>query len=803
MNKKKRSVFSKPKKKPFIVRFIRKLLLISVMLTILVGSAIYFILYASLPEYDGEVQLTDLGADVSITRDDLGTVSISAENRTDLARALGWSHGQERFFQMDLQRRRAAGELSEIIGAATVKMDKRVRLHRFRHRAQRIIEQLPASHLALIKAYTQGVNSGLNALTTSPPEYWALQVEPETWTPEDTILVVFSMYLQLQHSSVEREKVLQNGFQHLPEAVFDFLVPQGTEFDAAIDFSELSLPKIPGVNDGTHPPNNRNTDSQNGTINDSEAYPGSNNFAINGPRTKNQSAIVASDMHLSHGVPNVWYKVNLSYQSGTDLVELNGVSLPGTPLLIAGTNKQIAWAFTNSYGDYSDTYALQLHPENKNLYQYQNEWHEFHFANEVINIKNQKPETITIKQSILGPVEKIHNNRAWALLWVAHDVKAINFNLLQFETVKNVQQAIALAPTVSIPAQNLVVADDQGNIGWTVIGPLPKRRPGANPLTTIEHKNGVINWLSADEYPKIVNPESHALWTANGRIVGGDDFAKIGNGGYAMGARGAIIKNRLLALNNANEADLLKIQLETEASLYQRWQKHLISLLKQPGNRAPKYHEMLSLLEQWNGKADANQVGFTLLKQYRRQLRQILLDPWVESMDPDAKFGINYYSKQYEYSLWKIVENQPKAFLPEGFEGYNSVFMQAVNDTLATLTEGNAILSDQTWGSRNRLSIKHPISQNIRVLNWFLDRPRHGMPGDVDSPRVQTPTFGASQRMVIDPSSTDKSIFHMPGGQSGHPLSDFYDKGFNDWVTGQPSPLTATQPIHRLILKAN
>src|SRR6185503_8746436 len=165
-------------------------------------------LRGSLPRNSGRVAVAGLGAEVRIERDKLGVPRILARSEADAVFALGWLHGQERFFQMDLMRRRAAGELSEIVGAATVEMDKASRVHRFRWRAARVLAALPADDRALLTAYTAGVNAGLSALRAKPIEYVMLRGEPAPWRPEDSVLVVYNMFLELQDDTGSNEAMI-------------------------------------------------------------------------------------------------------------------------------------------------------------------------------------------------------------------------------------------------------------------------------------------------------------------------------------------------------------------------------------------------------------------------------------------------------------------------------------------------------------------------------------------------------------------------------------------------------------------
>ncbi len=792
---KKRTLFTTRKKTPFAIKLFKWLFSGLVTLLILGVSTSYFILQASLPVYDGEVSVNSLSRQVVVTRDDLGSVNIEAANREDLSYALGWTHAQERYFQMDLLRRSSAGELSELIGGATVDMDEEVRLHRFRSRAKNLLNQLPDAHLAILKSYTAGVNDGLRALDSKPFEYWILQATPELWSMEDSILVVYAMYLTLQEHSITRERLLQSAYQKLPEGLFDFLITQGTSFDAPIDFTSLNLPDIPKEQWNRMEQADRTSPS-------TEEFPGSNNLIIAGQRSRSGSAILAGDMHLGLKVPNIWFKTTLKYSQNNSPVALHGVTLPGTPLLIAGTNEKVAWTFTNSYGDYFDAIALHCHPDKPHLYRYQNEWHEFEYHTEMIKIKGAPDKRITIKETVLGPVELEENDTVWSQLWVAHTNKAINLNLIHMEHVSSVAEAIEVANKAAIPAQNILIGDIKGNIAWTIIGPLPSRSIDSNPFITIANKNGEIEWLPFDEYPKVINPEQGALWTANGRVLGNDDFIKIGNGGYANGARGQQIRDKLLTLEQAEETDLLNIQLDTEAKLHWRWRDQLLRVLKEANLKDhPKRREFRDIVANWNGRADAEQAGYTLVKFYRIKLRDKLLNPWAKMISPDEDIGFAQLSKQYEYPLWQITQLQPESFLPKGFNNYERVFLQAIDDTIADLTSEGKTLKEHVWGEHNRLAIKHPVSQGAPLLGWLLDMKSLPMPGDLNLPRVQTPRFGASQRMVISPGHLENAIFHMPGGQSGHPLSPFYEKGFNSWVNGDSQPLLAGTPQHKLVLK--
>ncbi len=221
---------------------------VGLLLALLTGVAIglYVLLHGSLPQQDGTATLSGLSAPVAIERDGLGIPTIRGANRLDVARATGFVHAQERFFQMDLTRRRAAGELAELFGAAALELDRAHRLHRFRHRARQTLTAAPPADQALIAAYAEGVNTGLSALSTAPFEYLMLRTTPQPWRPEDTALVIYAMYLDLQDRQWPHESARGLLRDRLPTALAEFLDPVGGEWDAPLQGEPLAALPPPG-----------------------------------------------------------------------------------------------------------------------------------------------------------------------------------------------------------------------------------------------------------------------------------------------------------------------------------------------------------------------------------------------------------------------------------------------------------------------------------------------------------------------------------------------------------------------------
>jgi len=398
------------------------LLLISCFFIATAATWLYSRVDSALPQLDGKVTLFGLGKNVVIDRDENGVATVKAQNRNDAAMALGFVHAQERFFQMDLLRRNAAGELSSLFGEVALNYDKEIRIHRFRDRARKIVNHLNQNELALLQAYTRGVNQGLERLKASPFEYLLLQQIPVQWQEEDTVLTVFSMYLDLQYARGERELSLAIMKRALPEELFAFLTPKGSQWDAAIDGTQFpgsimppSFPKE--VLSNTLATNFEKQDYK---------FVGSNNWAISGAKTNTGSAMLANDMHLGIRVPNTWFRASIEYPYANKTIKVTGATLPGTPSVVVGSNTNIAWGFTNSYGDWSDVILLQTN-DNKTQYLTPQGYKDFTQHKQVIAVKDQDSVEITTTETIWGPV--IGENAQGELLvyrWVAHDINAVN-----------------------------------------------------------------------------------------------------------------------------------------------------------------------------------------------------------------------------------------------------------------------------------------------------------------------------------------------------------------------------------------
>jgi penicillin amidase len=807
----------RPARPGFARRLARRALIVSGLalgLLVIVAAAASVWLWSrlerSLPAVDGEIAVPCLRERVVIERDALGVPTVRAADRLDLARATGFLHAQERYFQMDLLRRSAAGELSELMGSATLEWDRSMRAHGAREVSRRILEAHSGSLTEIVEAYTEGVNDGLAALGSPPFEYALLLTEPEPWLPEDTALAVLAMFYTLHEPNRRRESDLGVMQDILPGPLFDLLTTAGTEWDAPIQGPPLATPPLPGpevVDLRRVPRRETATALRLPHPREDDLAIGSNNWAVSGDLSAHGGAILANDMHLRLSVPNPWYRMSFvwpgSVDDGTDEHRVTGVTLPGGPAIIVGSNGRVAWGFTNTEGDWSDLVILEVDPQDPDRYLTPDGYRSFEHREERIEVRGGRDETVEVKSTIWGPViDRDYKGRPRALHWTGL-TGGVNMGLLRMENARDLDEAILFANMSGAPPQNVVIADSAGRIGWTVLGQVPRRFgfDGHVPQSWADGTRGWSGWLAPEEYPRVVDPPGGRLWTANNRVVDGEALAKIGDGGQALGARARQIRDDLATLDAATETDLLAIQLDDRALLLSRWRDLILEALTSEAVAAdPRRAEFRRLVqESWTGRASVDSVGYALVRAYRLFLSERVLEAiTAPCREADPRF--EGFLPQSEGPVWKIIAERPPNLLDPRFDTWDEMLLDTVDSTIEYLTRDGSALADRSWGRRNVVQVQHALSLVVPFLGRWLDMPPQPLPGDTHMPRVQGPGVGASERMVVSPGREELGIFHMPGGQSGHPLSPNYGDGHEAWAHGEPTPFLPGPPAHTLTL---
>jgi penicillin amidase len=785
------------------LRVIRYFLITSVVIACLLSITAGFLLYGSLPRYDGETILAELSAPVLIDRDALGSVTLQSQNRPDLAMAMGYVHAQERFFEMDLMRRQAAGELAELLGASLLSHDRKTRQFRMRARALAAFKQLPDEHKQLLDAYRIGVNQGMQALTVRPFPYLLTQTHPAAWRAEDSLLVIFAMFFTLNDENIYRELKLSSMRATLPDSVYQFLTSQAGDWDAPLIDEPLALPELPPVTDI-----NLQTLHERLFYDDppvSDHTPGSNSFAVSGALTDG-SALVANDMHLTLRVPNVWFRTRLIYSSETlsNRHDITGISLPGVPSIVVGSNRHIAWSFTNSYGDFADWVRITIDEKDRTRYLSPTGWKPIDTMQETIRVRNAADEILTISETEWGPIiAQDHDETPLALAWTALKPGAINLKLIELEQTQTAEQAAAVVQLAGMPAQNFIAGDRHGHISWTLAGRIPMRSGNYDPQIPADWTTpdtGWNGWLSAERYPLINNPASQRLWSANARALSGEQLALLGNGGYDLGARATQIRDSLFARNQFTPADMHAIQLDHRALLSAHWYQLLKTTLGSANSNSSWVAALKAALNDWNDQASTNSVAYRVVRTYRYEVMKTVLNGFAAQVRlQHATFELPRLS-QAEWIVRQLLEHQPQHLLPAKYQNWEELLHQCAQ-AVASQLQQNGGITERSWGEYNAARIRHPLSQKLPawIAHW-LDMPNDPLPGDHNMPRVQSPDFGASQRSVVAPGQEELGYMDMPGGQSGHPLSPYYGSGHANWVNGKPTPFLPDAAERRMRL---
>lgn len=798
-----------------MINWIKWLVLGVFTLLSLAAIAVYISLRLSLPALDGNSATYHVVAPTELSRDSLGQAVVNANDIFDAAYALGFAHAQDRFFQMDLQRRAASGNLSQWVGEIALDIDKKARFHQFEQRAKVVFENLPARQQDLLVRYAHGVNEGLAEFALPPFEYLAAGVEIKQWQPTDSILVIYSMYLDLQGSQVEFDLAREALLNTFGEEVYNFIT-QPSNYQAALDASEIPLleaaaPTYPAIlrstTDIMDTSSNSNTSQQSQqsqakegmtpdisqspiTINTAIARAqyngtelpdiGSNNWAVTGAYTATGAGLLANDMHLGLRVPIIWYRAQLNYQESGSDVQVTGVSLPGLPGIVVGTNGHIAWGFTNANLDNVDWIELDEGTTTKTI-------------TERIPLPDGEHE-FTLQVSDFGPVKEVDGKR-YALNWVAHHPFAANLSIVNFGTAKTVEAAMKVAKRIAIPTQNLVIVDENGSASWQPGGAVMAREQAS--FTAISEASANTSPKQAENLPQVINPEAGRIWTANARVISSEDFKTWGDGGYALGARGQQIRDRLFEKDTFSETDFYAIQLDNHARFLIPWQHLLYGLLNM---NDVEFKPDLAYLNTWKECACEDSVGYTLVKHFRQEVIQTLFGDILSKLD---KQGVNSRTllRGIEPATWQLIYSQPDSWLPADTESFDELlvdaYRRAKHKLLDKYSPVEADMETLAWGKVNALSVEHPFAKQIPLVGNLLNMEKVEGFGDTYMPAVQAPSFGASERFFVSPGHLDDAILTLPGGQSGHPLSKFFTAGFNDYATHAATPLLPSEPVHR------
>jgi penicillin amidase len=754
--------------------------------------ALGYLLDASRPVEDGQTTMKTLTAPVTVKADALGVPSIAGQNREDALRALGFLHARDRLFQMELIRRKMAGRLAEVFGEAALPLDQQQRIFGFLPAARAMFARLPEDQKQAVNAYVEGVNRGMADLPVLPPEFLALGIRPEPWHAEDSLLVALSMFQTLS-SQEQDERMLTVMAQALPPELVAFLTPDTDQYTTVLMGGSQSrrpatdIPKAAWAALDRSPPAYAQVDALGPVA-------GSNNWAVGGRRTRDGRAMVANDMHLDLGVPNIWYRAEIHF-AGTHLA---GITLPGLPLLVAGSNGHIAWGFTNVDADTLDLISLELDAENPDRYRTPMGWQRFEVRGETIGVKDARPVTISVRSTVWGPVlPEPLMGKPVAVRWTALEPAAIDFGMLDLFKTDTLEATMEVMNRSGGPNQNVALADDQGHIGWTLLGRFPLRQ-GFDGSATRSWANGNNQWtgfIPPAEMPRLIDPAQGYLATANNRTIGSEYPYAIAHN-QANGYRAFRISQQLAQLSAADEQAMLAVQMDTTSELFEFY-RELVLELAGPDSEAGRY------VAAWNGRMDGDSLGMPLLWSFRDRLAGAVFAPVVarcRAVDPGFRFGWrNLETPMRKLLEARLPETLPDTRYPDWTAFLRHVLEQSVSDLKAKFPDQP--LAQIAWGSYNRTPIQHPFSRKMPWLAGLLDMPAVDNGGCAGfCVRIIGARHGATERMVVSPGHPEDGILHMPGGQSGHPLSDHYRDQQQAWNDGRPLPFLSGPAVHELKL---
>lgn len=780
-----------------------------VVTALLMGAAtLYGIVRLPLPARDGLHVLPTLGDAVTVDFDPVGVPHIRARTRTDAYAALGYVTAGDRLFQMDMLRRKTGGRLAELFGPAVLKEDSWSRTMGFERLASAILRQLPSEQQAALSAYAAGVNQAMRDATAWPWEFTALAYAPEPWRAQDSLLVALNL-ADLSYSA-DQERAASVMRAALPEAVVEFLTPDSD------CYNERLAPRTPErCASGALPAKEleqlmREAGAREraaGLVQSERTPRGSNGWIVGPGKSRDGRAILANDMHLQLGTPNIWYQADLTY--GSSRVE--GLTLPGLPMVITGTNGRVAWGMTSVEGDFADLIRLRRDLADPSKYRAPDGARDFSTRVERIGVRGAPEVVLQVRETIWGPVlpEPLLGEEI-ALRWTMLDPVATNLDLMDMDRVASAAEAAPLLRGAGVPPLNALLADSSGAILWTLMGKIPKRR-GLSGLFAEFWDDGGAGWdgyYSQEELPSIVNPASGYIVNANQRMLGAADFApKIGHD-YSGGFRAWRIDQRLNELSRVDEKNMAALQLDASTEFYRYYQSVALRALKAfDGGSDAESVDLIDALEAWDGRAEDKSLGLPLLAEFRKSLIEAVLSPLLARCRAlDSSFVYDWSNS--DAPVQRIIDSGRPEFLPK--HNRNSDWGQFLRGVLMesaqrlAQSKGRRSVADLSWGEANRVDIRHPLAGAAPFLASFLNMPRVPVAGCAQCVRFYFAeagkSSGANARMVVAPGHETEGLMQMAAGQSGQIGSSHYDDQEIDWVAGRSRQFRDAEVRSRIIL---
>jgi penicillin G amidase len=792
-------------------------LLLAVLL-VLAGAVAYayYVAHSALPQLDGQVQIRGLSAPVTVTRDGHGVPTIEAASLEDVFFAQGYVTAQDRLWQMDVMRRYASGELSEILGEDTLRLDREQRILGLRDAARKAMEIASPRDRSFFEAYARGVNAYIATRSDRLPiEFRILRYAPKPWRAEDSVVIANQMVKDLNYhyfyDALSREKILA---KLGPELTGDLYVNRSWH-DRPPTVMREDLQQ-PDSNSGTDEDDD-DDDSPDNSVTQGrpaaaapEGLPvnGSNDWVVSGAHTVTGKPLLSDDMHLGHQMPNLWYEAHL--HSGA--LDVAGVTLPGMPYVIVGHNQRIAWGFTNVGPTVTDVYIENFNPQG--AYQTPSGWVQPEHRVEVIHVKGKPDVSIDVKITRHGPVIADivpGETRPLALRWTLYDGLHIPF--FEVNTAQNWQDFRHAFSQLDAPGQNVVYADVDGNIGYQTTGEVPIRAAGDGslPVSGADNAHEWTSYIPFEKLPSIYNPPSGIIGTANGRITP-DNYPNSISMEWECPWRTERIYHVLESGRQFSAADMLALQtdIHNEADLFAA--ERFVYAVDHASKPSARAKQAADLMRSWDGRMQASSAAPTIAENSILELRRLLLEPKLGNAPGDAAKADEVLSwKTYSWemrSVWmeNILLHRTKRWLPDKYPNYDELLTAAV-DAAVNGPDTPKDLAGWRWGAFNAVEIEHPILGKIPLIRHWSGPGLQEQSGSGYTVKAVTRHHGPSERFTANLADLDQSTLNTVTGQGGNFLSPYYMDQWKAWYEGTTFTLPFSAKAvdaakaHRLVLE--
>ncbi|HWK59601.1 MAG TPA: penicillin acylase family protein [Parapedobacter sp.] len=739
---------------------------------------------------DTEIVLPGITGEVVVRYDDNAVPHIFAQNDEDLYFAQGYVIARDRLWQMEFYTLVAAGRLTEVVGEAVLEYDRFNRRLGMARSAAAIAERMEADTVAgkALEAYAAGVNAYIAQLAYKdlPVEYKLLNYTPEAWSPYKSILMLMNMRNTLNGGSNDL-RLSQVLAKHGPEVVADLfpsyptvespIVPEGT----AWDFDPLMAPPVP-KEVAAHP------DSTLLAFSVPTPHPevGSNNWAIGGERSATGLPILANDPHLQLTLPSIWYQMQLSSPS----VNVYGVALPGTPAIIIGFNKDVAWGVTNVGSDVMDFYRIRFRDSTFTAYWHDGKWKPTTMHIETFHVKGGSELHDTLYYTHHGPVvyhktsETAYTNRipvGYAMRWITNETDGADVLTFHYlNRAQNYDDYRAALAYFTAPAQNFVFSSNGGDIAITSNGKLPLKWKGQGKylLDGTLAAHDWQGWIPREQNPTVKNPPRGFVSSAN-QFPADTTYPYYLDWKFAHPSRALRINERLEAMRAATADSLRDLQNDNFNVDARRVLPRLLRGLATDDSirRSAEY----DALERWDYRNDANAVGATIFEHWLDKLCDAI---WGDEFAQEEQLLYPSLDRTYQ-----LINNEPGAqwfdnvLTADTVETIDGIICQSFRQTVSELRDrfGEIAADDWAWSHVKNTRILHLVP-NFRSFG----RTGVVIGGGSGIVNATSDTHGPSWRMVVQLDGEWPSAYGLyPGGQSGNPGSKYYDNMIGRWANGE------------------